>query len=347
MPSVTHFKSVFYFLSGCQITTSPQYLVFKFYSCLILISGFLGNILIIYKTIRKIGTSQTPRHIKLILASSMFSLSYIILFIIAFLVPDEKEESIFWHAFSQFFSRINHFGLILLLYIFSVYKLCRIRFPSSNFMEMFELFPLMACFTVFNVITFAASWTMNKNCAKLNRLGVNSVDLESFYLTLANVFVASFFFSLPFVVLVLLWINTPRVIDTSHYFPRQSPPNSLAIYSSCSHRSLRMLVFTVSVETTLEERIFLNRIKVLIRVITSVFVIFFILHILDNFLFTLNISTHYTDVYNSSIIVGNLNEAWIVTTEAIHVLHNPLVLSLRFWRKVPRRPEETMQLLQV
>ena len=108
-------------------------------------SAFMSNAFIILNIVTKNWKTQAPTHIKFVPASSIFSLIYTRLFIIAFLVPQKSETSTIRVVFSSFY-----FGDIQILQN----QRCYIQIDRNGRESPFDIF-LIYFFHV-NVYSFYA-----------------------------------------------------------------------------------------------------------------------------------------------------------------------------------------------
>ena len=121
----------------------------------------------------------------------------------------------------------------------------------------------------------------------------------------------------------------------------ESNSKSASIILNASYTQKRLLAFTSSIETSIEDQIFLNRVRIFLRFVTPIVVIHYIL------LLSLvsDLLRQWLSLDNQSwqIFLNSVHFLLYLTAEVI-LLFNPILLNLRFWRKIHRQPWGTQTL---
>ena len=304
----------------------PNFILSQYHSYLVAASGFVGNFVIIISFIRKPKHKDSPKHEHLILSNSLFSLSHIAMFVATCFLAENRDNKTLLLA--DFFKWSNFYGLYFLSLIFSAYRFCKTRNACSRFMKIFQLLPLILSFGVFYSSIFLISLLRRKLCSRSGNVCLSfdyGNSFDSVYFSFSIVFAI-----ISFITLGTLWMMTPKFETVDNNLHQ----NSSSAAGSFSNRKLRQLAFTLSFETSIEERIFLSRVKILTLFVGTVALVAFCagtsLYLILQFHGSFEIHNKV-----ALLTVQFINQWYVLTTQAIYAL-NPIFLTVRFWRKVPK-----------
>ena len=315
----------------------PSFILSQYHAYLVAASGFLGNLFIIISFIRKPKHKDSPKHDQLILCNTLFSLAHITMFVATSYLAEKTDNKTLFLA--DFFKWSNFYGLYFLSLTFSAYRFCKTLYPCSIFMKMFQIPLLFILFGFFYAFVFMFTLLRRNLCSKSGNFCLlfdygNSFDIVYFVTLIVFTFIS-------FVILGTFWMMTPKFEAAENNLHQ----NSSSAAGSFPNRKLRQLAFTLSFETSIEERIFLSRVKVLTLFVGAVTLV----------AFSMSTSFHFVPLFNGSFDIHNnfagsfilfFNQWYVLTTQAIYAL-NPIFLTVRFWRKVPKNASDKVRNPQV